>query len=89
MFLAKDQIWSVRRAVAKGLVAMSDVVDQESRKQLVPVFLDLAEDKIRWVRNEARYESGYVFKQKTPKSPSVESSNFYPDPSLLLFRVRR
>eukprot|EP01127_Copromyxa_protea_P005489 TRINITY_DN15418_c0_g1_i1.p1 TRINITY_DN15418_c0_g1~~TRINITY_DN15418_c0_g1_i1.p1 ORF type:complete len:623 (-),score=123.49 TRINITY_DN15418_c0_g1_i1:18-1886(-) len=57
-FLANDQIWTVRRAVARGLVAMSDAVDQESRKQLVPVFLDLAEDKIRWVRNEARYESG-------------------------------
>lgn len=69
MFLNKDQIWSVRRAVARGLVSMSDSVDQESRKQLVPIFLDLAEDKIRWVRNEARYESGYVTKDR----PSIYS----------------
>lgn len=46
--------------MAKGLVTMSDSVDSESRKQLVQVFIDLAKDKVRWVRNEARFESGYA-----------------------------
>jgi hypothetical protein len=57
--LKEDTVWTVRRAVARGLVAMSDSVESEARKQLVQVFLDLAKDKVRWVRNEARFESGY------------------------------
>jgi len=48
--LSRDPIWNVRRAAANGLVTMSQSLDSEAQKQLISVFLSLAEDKVRWVR---------------------------------------